>query len=447
MYRPQLNVYSVEQLLSLELTIPRYQRPYKWTEQHLGQLFEDLASFEDAEAYRLGTVVFHRNKDQLDIVDGQQRTLTLVLIVRALFADRLETLASAALRERLSELHNKLLNPEFTSQVSLTNLQRNYQTIRRLVAAEEFSEARIEFLLGRCQVVCFALDDISEAFQFFDSQNARGRDLDPHDLLKAYHLREFDPAEAAQKAAVVSGWEDYESEQLAELFERYLYRIRRWAEGASARYFGKEDVGLFKGVNLSAGTQYPAVAQLRMTHDWVDLQNRMLEQAGASPVGFPFHLDQTIINGRRFFEMAVHYQRQVSALRQLKDLQSSTTLEPRAQAILTTLGSYHGRGRTGDRYVRGLFDCLLIYYIDTFGLEDISRAIEKAFVWAYRLRLERHAVHLATVDNHARESNLFRVIQRASRPREFLAHPLPTATSVRNEPELLVLFKEMKFHA
>ena len=32
------------------------------------------------------------------------------------------------------------------------------------------------------------LQDISEAFQFFDSQNARGKDLEPHDLLKAYHL-------------------------------------------------------------------------------------------------------------------------------------------------------------------------------------------------------------------------------------------------------------------
>lgn len=444
MSRPQLNVYSVEQLLSLQLTIPPYQRPYKWTAQHLGQLFEDLASFEDAEAYRLGTVVFHRNEGRLEIVDGQQRTLTLLLIVRALLAERSDTL-EPELRARLNALSALAGELSFTSQISITNLQRNYQTIRRRVSAEDFNEARIEFLLDRCQVVCFALEDISEAFQFFDSQNARGRDLEPHDLLKAYHLREFAAGEATYKASVVAGWENHESAQLARLFENYLYRIRRWADGASARYFGKEDVGLFKGINLAAGPQYPAAVQLRMTHDWVDLQNRMLEQAGAAPVAFPFHLDQAIINGRRFFEMAVHYQRQVSALRQLKN--QPTSLEPRACAILQTLGSYRGRGRTGDRYVQGLFDCLLIYYIDTFGREELSRAIEKAFIWAYRLRLERHAVHLATVDNHARENNLFRVIQRASRPRDFLAYPLPMVSSVRNEPELLALFKEMKFHA
>lgn len=38
---------------------------------------------------------------------------------------------------------------------------------------------------------CCNYKDISEAFQFFDSQNARGKALYPHDLLKAYHLREM----------------------------------------------------------------------------------------------------------------------------------------------------------------------------------------------------------------------------------------------------------------
>ncbi|WP_426124362.1 M48 family metallopeptidase [Pseudomonas sp. PSPC2-3] len=35
----------------------------------------------------------------------------------------------------------------------------------------------IDFFLKKYQVVVVALNDVSEAFQFFDSQNARGRDL------------------------------------------------------------------------------------------------------------------------------------------------------------------------------------------------------------------------------------------------------------------------------
>ena len=33
---------------------------------------------------------------------------------------------------------------------------------------------------------------LAEAFQLFDSQNNRGKSLEPHDLLKAYHLRQQD---------------------------------------------------------------------------------------------------------------------------------------------------------------------------------------------------------------------------------------------------------------
>lgn len=441
-----LRVRSVAELLALKLDIPEYQRPYKWTEKHLGQLFHDFAAFESDHLYRLGTVVFHRHDEQLDIVDGQQRTLTLMLIVRALIAHRLEGLESASLRQQLTDLNDRMIDPSFTSQVSIRNLQRNYQVICRLVGSSEFTEARIEFLLNRCEVVCFALTDVSEAFQFFDSQNARGRDLEPHDLLKAYHLREFDPQDADVKAEVVAGWEDTDSEQLARLFENCLYRVRRWVKGESARYFGKEDVDLFKGVNLADEAHYPYAVPLLMTHRWVDQQNRAGREQGRETIAFPFQLDQTIINGRRFFEMAVHYQRRVVELKKLTSPDTSEVLQPQARAILETLASYKGRSRTGDRYVRGLFDCVLIYYIDAFGLEDISRVIEKAFIWAYRLRLERHAVHLATVDNHALGHNVFRVIQNLSRPQDFLAHPLPMAASVRKEPELLKLFQDMKFH-
>lgn len=61
-------------------------------------------------------------------------------------------------------------------------------------------------------MVVFVLADLSEAFQFFDSQNARGRDLDPHDLLKAFHLREFASHEVELKAASVAHWEGLPSD-------------------------------------------------------------------------------------------------------------------------------------------------------------------------------------------------------------------------------------------
>ena len=73
-------------LLKDNLAIPEYQRPYKWTTKNVNQLIDDILFFNDKEAYRLGTVVLHKEDDKevLNIVDGQQRTISLYLIYLAL---------------------------------------------------------------------------------------------------------------------------------------------------------------------------------------------------------------------------------------------------------------------------------------------------------------------------------------------------------------------------
>src|SRR5690606_3071730 len=155
-----------------------------------------------------------------------------------------------------------LPEPHFQSTVSQTHIRENYQIIRRRVARPEFSEAIIAFLYRQCEVVWFELDDISEAFQFFDSQNARGRDIEPHDLLKAFHLRGFPPEEDHLKAASVHQWEASESDALSLLFAEHLYRIRNWSRGEAARHFGKADIALFKGVSIRPGRRHPHIEAL-----------------------------------------------------------------------------------------------------------------------------------------------------------------------------------------
>ncbi|MBL8507999.1 MAG: DUF262 domain-containing protein, partial [Chitinimonas sp.] len=216
-------VQSVSQLLAItQLAIPGYQRPYRWSAKNIADLFSDLATRQEKSAYRLGSVVFHQHTDTkrgetLDIVDGQQRTLTLMLTVKALIEvlddesrsgkDKATRFQRQDLRQQLAALRTPIdafmARQCFPSRDSELNLRRNYLELRRLVARPEFDEQQIDFLLNRCQVVCFVLQDISEAFQFFDSQNARGRDLAPHDLLKAFHLREFAEHEASLKAEAV----------------------------------------------------------------------------------------------------------------------------------------------------------------------------------------------------------------------------------------------------
>ncbi len=464
-------VKTVRELLLIEqLAIPDYQRPYRWGSKNIADLFTDVATHQHKSAYRLGSVVFHAHSEggeRLDIVDGQQRTLTLMLTVKALLEERQSGLIRQDLRQQLDEikspLHAFMTRQTFASRDSEFNLRRNYRELCRLVARPDFTEAQIDFLLNRCQVVCFVLTDISEAFQFFDSQNARGRDLAPHDLLKAYHLREFPEAEGDLKASAVAHWESVPSGRLAALFANYLFRVRQWAEGQPARYFGKGEVDLFKGVNLDKVGYFPYVESLRIAHHFVDDYNGQYQRKiDGQRLRFPFHLDQMIINGRRFFEMAEHYQKQVS---QIVDGELSAyntgpvtllgeTLGEQACRVLTTLNSYERRNRTGDRYVRAMFDCALIFYIDKFGSQGLSLAIEKCFIWAYRCRIRQQVVQLATVDNYVLEHNLIRAIRDARLPVDLLAFPLPSLSPSENknnrsgdEDALVRLFREMKYYA
>ena len=98
-------------------------------------------------------------------------------------------------------------------------------------------------------------------------------------------------------------------------------------------------------------------------------------------------------------------------------------------------------------YVRAIFDCLLIYYLDKFGPVEISRAIEKIFIWAFSLRLQMQVVQLASMDNYVLEKNLFKIIKEATRPGEFIAYSLPPVElnrSTRTAP-IERLFKDMRY--
>lgn len=447
-YKHKLNeaIISISELLTQpHLSIPAYQRPYKWTQKHLYALLDDIKQHSDKPAYRLGSVVFHSHSDnnngieQLDIVDGQQRTLTLVLLVQALLMVRFDKLVRQDVKDSLEHLREPvnsfLVRQFFSSEISEYNLHQNFMAAKRAVERPDFSETTIEFLLKRCEVVTFVLQDVSEAFQFFDSQNARGRDLEPHDLLKAFHLREFSQTENQLKGQAVSHWESLSSKDLAHLFANYLFRIRRWAHGLHAQYFSKTQIDAFKGVNLEQTGLFPYVESLRIAHHFVDQYNQEYQRKiDHQRMGFPFHLDQMIINGRRFFEMTSHYQQKIASIvndEHATQKQSLThlfgaTLDESACEILHILNTYSARTRTGDQYIRNLFDCGLIFYLDKFGTHQVSQAIEKLFIWAYSCRLQMQVVQLATMDNYALDNNVFARIKHAVQPSDVLSWSFST---------------------
>lgn len=367
-----VSAVSVGALLTQNLRIPAYQRPYRWSPATALRLLDDLSDAQarsDDVPYVLGAVILHEQKGWLDVVDGQQRLLTLRMV--------------------LAVLRSENLLPDGRGKDDPPVLQV-WRTLRhRLARLPDEEKTRLhDFIRARCQLVRVVTDDVDEAFRVFDSQNYRGKPLAPHDLLKAHHLREMQGESAAMQAAVVETWESVPDEALHRLFSTFLYRIARWSRGESAPGFSIHDIGMFKGIApkgaLAPFERYHLAAQaaIPLLTAWVALGTPDERDAARSR----FQLDAPLVAGRPFFEMVSFMLGELAAL------------EQEAQQHAAPFGP----SRSRYRYVYELFAAALLYYTNKFGDNGLPQARDKLFAWAYALRVQMARVQFASIDNRAR---------------------------------------------
>ncbi|MFC5194776.1 DUF262 domain-containing protein [Bizionia hallyeonensis] len=455
--QPQI-ITITDAFKNTNLSIPDYQRPYKWTEKNVKQLLDDIRLNKNSIDYRLGTIVLHENEinDEtvLEIVDGQQRMLTLSLISLAIF----KTFDKNDFFKKYKDYKSPLLELKFGNFITQRNLKANYQVILREV--RNFDESTIHFFYNHCKVVWVTISNISEAFQFFDSQNSRGKDLYPQDLLKAFHLREMAKNTEEEKRACVEYWENLDQKKLDKLFKNYLFRIRNWSKGRSAEEFTKSDVDVFKGITLDNTHGFNYVQAYKINHFYTEMYNSdMNRNIDGLKLEYPFQLDQIMINGQRFFEFVTHYGKEVEKVKNFGNKLNEIKLKikdtkTKALDILELLESYDARFRTGDLYVRNIFNCCLLYYIDKFGYYKIDEVIVRFFIWVYSPRIEKHSVRLRTIDNLGADDNgFFRTIRESINTKEVFYKELkivvPYGGNRKNKKTkpLIEVFNELNYIA
>ncbi|EOI7389714.1 DUF262 domain-containing protein [Yersinia enterocolitica] len=400
-------------LLEQRLAIPSYQRPYKWQQKHVNQLIDDVLTHQNKQSYRLGTVVLHRDKlkpayeGELDIVDGQQRLLTLTLLCSVL--------------DQSGEFSTPLLEQSFASRVSINNLEHNAKVIENRLVGLNDNERKslLHFVCNKCELIEVTLDDLSEAFQFFDSQNARGKALAPHDLLKAYHLREMmDATEQAERLHHVSLWEqgvspDDESANLHLIMGEYLFRLRRWLDGDYGVQFSRHNLEVFKGVNLSTSDYHYLQSLLALDFAVEHYNNDPIRKWDKQNKPYPFQVNQLIINGKRFFEYIQHYKSLHHTLFEGDNALLGNFLKKHTR--------YAGSSRKGDMYIKNLFMCAVMAYYDKFGDKELIQAATICFCWSYYLRLQYQKIGMDSVDGYARgPRGLLRVLDKAIHPQQVL---------------------------
>lgn len=100
---PPLELKSVQDLLSNKyaFNVPGYQRGYRWTAEDVKVLIDDLILFqkeENAKAansrcpfYSLQVLVIKETEDnRYEVIDGQQRLTTVLILLQALFCKKME---------------------------------------------------------------------------------------------------------------------------------------------------------------------------------------------------------------------------------------------------------------------------------------------------------------------------------------------------------------------
>lgn len=363
-------ICSVEDILKEPLHIPTYQRPYRWSVKSVVTLLTDISKALNADRhdkefrYRIGTIILHREKDRVDVVDGQQRLITLLLI--RLFLEPEYSLSPLA--EGCSLRGNESLTTARRNYSVIANWFAEYGDSYRMTFAEAFSS------LLECVVI--EAPTLSEAFQLFDSQNSRGKELDPHDLLKAYHLRAMRNKPIGEMNTLVKAWETSNTSELRDLFAIYLYPIGLWSLGEKCSPFTARQIDAFKGISPQTGYAYALRAQ--------------------KTVPF-FQIGKTFTEGADFFGMVAHYQNLTECIKsKMKELSSFDIM---ARWLDEKQPCSHGL-----QHARQLFYCVLLKYYDRFSNYD-EQAIRKLFIWAFSLRVDLLHLGFDSVNKYAVEND------------------------------------------
>ena len=400
-----------------DLRIPSYQRPYKWNRKHIRNLFYDLRDAMGKKEYQIGSVILHEilheKEKYLDIVDGQQRLISISLFLHLL--DDLENYKGA----------KQLLSSTVFGELSCYHASENYNEWENLTQLVGENQAKdiCNFLLENCSVSVITMpqERLSEAFQLFDSQNNRGKSLEPHDLLKAYHLRKYD----SEDEKIVEKWEQFVEDKelsLKELFDKHLFRMRRWSRGETGltnkRYgsylrFTEDFIDDFKGVDLNQNFPY------------LELY-RHIEK-------FPLSITMPIIDGSTFFEYIESAHKTIKDHKDFLNAKLGFSDEPEGEEknLAYPKGMLNIYNSSKGRYLKchNIFLNICSLFAERFGKDELSKDIvETLFIWSYYPRVKSKAIYDATFGNYAaggrfrqkEVQKLFQLLAHAVTPNDFM---------------------------
>lgn len=213
-------------IFKMNLVIPDYQRIYCWEEKNVYQLWIDIVELKGDKPYHLGAVILHRKGGEYHIVDGQQRLVTLTLVLQLLGPESGETDSVGC--------PLPLLDQKFESSDACNYVAYNKYLLTNYIAKYKgdkntLKKNILELLVF--SVLVLSDESLDLAYTFFSNQNSKGIPLSDYNLLKAHHLRYIQTEEQAKHLA--GKWDslllpENAEADLARTLGMYLFRLRKW---------------------------------------------------------------------------------------------------------------------------------------------------------------------------------------------------------------------------
>ncbi len=265
-----------------DFLIPDYQRPYAWEEGQCQTLWDDIFAFafpdnncdkfDSNEEYFLGSIVtFENENNKKEVIDGQQRLTTLMLLLRAFYAKfgNMQDDNSKSTRERIAQCLWKtnefgqanlnvlkidsevatdndkdefleILKSGIVNKDQKSNYAKNYRFFQEKIdtflseypSYFAYLPARI---LGNCILLPIDAESQDTALRIFSTLNDRGLPLSDADIFKAQFYKHYSTKN--KKDSFIEQWKELEDitcrifkpingTPMDELFTRYMYFVR-----------------------------------------------------------------------------------------------------------------------------------------------------------------------------------------------------------------------------
>ena len=368
-----------ESLMTLPINIPEYQRNYCWDKDNITNLWKSLG-FSSGNIH-LGNIILQEREGKFDIIDGQQRLITLTIFAMALGFKNPLPLLKCILRS--SQSVRNLANAKYI--VRCLSQQRD-KTLRDIFSEQSGRSIRFGIL------VLSAATSLDLAYTFFNSQNSKGVPLTDYDLLKAHHLQYILNTDQARHLA--SRWDRL----LSQKQPQEASEVKAGVDVKTA--IGKHIFRLRSCMSCKETSK--AVHAVRDEYVAAPIVSAI------PPFGERFSFYEKIQGGSHFFAFAENFVEQYQMFKKTAVYETLT-------GILTY--STH-------RYYKDVIETLLFGYFVKFKTSYLSEAFFAISSIIADDRYSSGQMRQKRLFEHAKNSRIIMMIDQSTSPTFFLAEAL-----------------------